>query len=58
MEKKTKQPFVDKPEDVEMQQRIQDRARYSLALWGMAFAKRSGRFINLVPNSKARYSEC
>ena len=38
----------EKPEDIDMQNKIRERANYSLALLGKAFVYRtSGRFLNI-----------
>ncbi len=38
----------DKPEDIEMQREIRNRAKYSLAVLGKAFVRNgSGRFLNI-----------
>jgi len=53
--KRKRKAYVDKPEDVKMQQEIKSRADYSLALLGMAFVRHgSGRFVNLRADSKVR----
>ena len=51
--RKKRKLYVDKPEDVMMQEEIKSDTNYTLALWGMAFVRNgSGRFVNLRAGSK------
>ena len=40
----------DRPKDVAMQNQIVARAGYSLAIFGMAFYHRTGRFLAIRPS--------
>lgn len=47
--------FKDSPEDKKMQQKIEARANYSMAILGASFITRgSGQFLNLLPRHRTK----